>query len=61
MRMIAALGFVVLAPRSRSGEGAGIPAAGDEPLDAARPMETVEVAAAALAGSVAAADLRGSS
>ena len=57
MRMIAAVCFAVLGAAVASGEGVGIRLRVTNPLDAARPMETVEVAAAALAGSVAAEDL----
>ena len=57
MRMIAALGFVLLAATPSGSDGVGIRLRVTNPLDAARPMETVEVNAGALAGSVGAKDL----
>lgn len=57
MRLIAALGFTVLCAATASGEGIGIRLRVTNTLDAARPMDTVEVAAAALAGRVAAGEL----
>jgi hypothetical protein len=59
MRMIAALCLAFLGAAVASGEGVGIRLRVANPLDAARPMETVEVAAAALAGNVATKDLSG--
>jgi len=57
MRVIAAVCLAVLGAAVASGEGAGLRLRVTNPTDAARPMETVEVAAAALAGSVAPGDL----
>jgi hypothetical protein len=57
--MIAALCFAVLGAPLASSEGVGIRLRVTNPLDAARPTETVEVAAAALAGSAAPKDLSG--
>jgi hypothetical protein len=57
MRIIAALGLVVLAAASAHGEGPGIRVRVTNPLDAPRPAEAIEVKAAALAGQVAPADL----
>jgi len=59
MRMIAALCFAVLGAPLASGEGVSIRLRVTNPLDAARPTQTVEVAAAALAGSAAPKDLSG--
>jgi len=56
-RMIAALGFVVLAAAPSGSEDAGIRLRATNPLDAARPAETVEVPAAALGGTFQAEDL----
>src|SRR5512139_1609534 len=53
MRFMTALGLVVLAAASASGEGPGIRIRVTNPLDAARPTEVVEVEAAALAGQAA--------
>ena len=58
-RMIAALGFVVLAAALSGSDEVGIRLRVTNPLDAARPMETVEVTTAALAGSAGAKDLSG--
>ena len=58
-RMIAALCFAVLGAPLASGEGVGIRLRVTNALDAARPTETVEVAAAALAGSATPKDLSG--
>ncbi|HYN03181.1 MAG TPA: DUF4861 family protein [Vicinamibacteria bacterium] len=58
MRLIAAVCFAILGAAVSSGEGIGFRVRATNPTDAPRPMETVEVAAAALAGNVAAADLR---
>jgi hypothetical protein len=57
MRLIAAVCFAVLGAAAASGEGVSLRLRVTNTLDAARPMETVEVAAAALAGSVAPGDL----
>ena len=57
MRMTVALGFAFLGATAASGEGVSLRLRVTNPADAARPMETVEVAAAALAGSVAPGDL----
>ena len=59
MRMIAALGFVVLAAAPSGSEDVGIRLQVTNLLDAARPMETVEVKADALAGNAGAKDLSG--
>ena len=60
MRLIAAVCFAVLGAAVGSGEGVGIRVRVTNPLNAARPMETVEVAAAALAGRVGPRTCRGS-
>ena len=57
MRMIVTLGPLVLAAASAAAAGPHILVRVTNPLDAPRPMETVEVAAAALAPGVPAADL----
>ena len=56
MRMIAAVCIAVLGAAA-SGEGVSLRLRVTNPTDAARPMETVEVAAAVLAGRVAPGDL----
>ncbi|MGE5125138.1 MAG: DUF4861 family protein [Betaproteobacteria bacterium] len=58
MRMIAALGVVLLGAGIAGGEGAGVRLRVTNPLEAARPTEMVEVTTAALAGRVAPAELR---
>ena len=57
MQFMTALGLVVLAAASASGEGPAIRIRVTNLLDAARPTEVVEVEAAALAGQAAPADL----
>jgi pectinesterase len=57
MRLTAAVGFTVLCAATASGEGIGIRLRVTNTLDAARPLETVEVAAVALVGRVAAGEL----
>jgi hypothetical protein len=57
MLIISLLGLCVLASASANGAGPGILVRVTNPLDAARPTESVEVTAAALAGLVAPADL----
>ena len=59
MRLIAALGFVVLFTSAAHGEAPAARLRVTNPLDAARPAETVEVTAAALAGLAGPADLAG--
>jgi pectinesterase len=58
MRLIAAFGLAVLAAASASGDGPALRVRVTNPLDAARPGETVEIAGAALAGRVEPAGLR---
>jgi len=57
MRMIAALVFAVLGAAAANGQVVGIRLRVTNALDAPRPTETVEVAASALAGRIAAGDL----
>ena len=57
MQFMTALGLVVLAAASASGDGPAIRIRVTNLLDAARPTEVVEVEAAALAGQAAPADL----
>ena len=57
MRMIVALGAIGLAAASANGAGPQVLVRVTNPLDAPRPMESVEVAAAALAPGVPAKDL----
>ena len=59
MRMIAALGFAVLAATPSGGDEVPLRLRVANPMDAARPTETVEVTAAALLGRGEAADLSG--
>jgi hypothetical protein len=56
MRMIAALVFAVLGAAAANGQVVGIRLRVTNALDAPRPTETVEVAASALAGRIAAGD-----
>jgi unsaturated rhamnogalacturonyl hydrolase len=57
MRVTVALGLALLGATAASGEGADLLLRVVNPMDAARPAETVEVASAALAGSLAPGDL----
>ena len=57
MRFMTVLGLVVLVAASANAGGPGIRVRVTNPLDAARPTESVEVTAAALAGQAAPADL----
>jgi hypothetical protein len=57
MRTIAAVGLAVLCAATASSEGTGLRLRVTNPLDAARPMETVEVTAAAVAGTYRAEDV----
>jgi unsaturated rhamnogalacturonyl hydrolase len=59
MRMTAALGFVVLAVAPSGAQEVGLRLRVTNPLDTARPMETVEVTGAALQGRAEATDLSG--
>ena len=57
MRLTVALGFALLGAAAAGAEGVSLRLRVKNPADTARPTETVEVPAAALAGSVAAGDL----